>query len=279
MAWDTAVAINRHDPSVVVVSYNLLNYALLNPDGLHAAFPQAIVLHEHGKRIVSDTIIDTSIFRTGDCRGVLADPKGNFWYNCTNLDANLNTDPVTYISRDKGKTWTPVASVVIDPNANYDFPTIAYGPDGQGNEGLWVCSNYQNFAIPVYTMLLQFINVDTLAVSSLLLNADQGMQGLAQINVQADGTVIIFALIGAVWQSCLGITIKKPGPLTLDLVQNAVTVYDSAFMQYLATPLYPLPNSWPNTNVQGEGYPLQNRHMASSSHPNLVIPVSNAYTL
>ncbi len=247
-AWDTAVAINRKDPSIIIVSYALIFYEY----GLFS--PHAIILHNYGQKFISDNTIDPNV-NAGDCRGVLADPKGNFWYNCTNLDINYNYDPVTYISKDMGQTWDLVGFVTINPGFEYDYPQIAYGPDGQGNEGLWISSTLQNFIDFTFTILLQFINVNTLVLSSLLLNPDQGMQGLTQINVKSDGTVFLYALVGLTFQSCVGITIKKPGPLTLDLVQNAITVYDSAFWQFDASPAYPLPNSWPNALItDAHGY-------------------------
>ena len=253
MAWETSVAINRKNPSIISVSYGRVDHIT------HRLGPRVIILHNYGENFISDTEVDPGMLHVGDIRGVLADTCGNFWYGTDVLDTSLgNYYPQTYISRDYGSTWNLVTSALLthDPNINYDFPQIAFGPDGLGNHGLWVSINVQDLTnpTPVVTLLLQFIDVNTLTTQSLLLPTAVGLQDNVGITVRNDGAVFLYGVVATWAQSCTALIVKKPGTLTLNNVQNAVTVYDNAYFPTSAAPSYPIPNSWPSVDGANQAY-------------------------
>lgn len=263
MAWDVAVAVNRVDPLNVVYSYGFKDNSVFPPiDVAHA-----LISTDGGNTFPTDVIVMTNY---GDCRGVIADKEGNFWY-CT----TVNTDPTQFQaglevqiwqSTDKGSTWQLRFQTAESSVANfltYDYPQIAVGSDGNGNYGLWWVADFTDFFISFGAyQVLGFVPSDP-SVSippPLRLTNFTNLCVIADLIVAPDGTVYIMGAQLA--NSALNPTIlvkKLPGPLDLALVQSPVTIFANIPYLRLNAASFPAINSYFPFTVQSITYdPIHN---------------------
>ncbi|MBS0654743.1 MAG: hypothetical protein JSR46_03115, partial [Verrucomicrobia bacterium] len=154
--WDTAISINRKDKDNIVISYNLLHSVPLTP-GIASAVLCAAVSFDGGKTwpINGPTNVQPTGFAApgvpggaGDVPGVRADKFGNLWYMASNFfdnTGNLVNVPFIMVSIDKGVNWELVYTFEYDdtnPIALYDYPSLCFGGDGQGNYGVQMVVDY-----------------------------------------------------------------------------------------------------------------------------------------
>ena len=166
-SWDSAVAINRKNPNVVVASIALFQYSSTIVPLVPAYFISTLGGQPgswSGPILLDPVNLPYNGTNTiGDCRGVLADDDGNFWYSLSIV--SLTDVPLFnlafYFSSDQGNTWTNVYQTT-DSNVStlsyYDYPQIIAGTDGKGNPGLWFHADYISFIITGdYTPRIGFI--------------------------------------------------------------------------------------------------------------------------
>ena len=153
--WDTAVAINRTNSNNIVISYGLIDFNSPG-DGLPFSTVCAAVSFDGGQTWVSNgatNVQPTGMFEGtpggfGDLPGVRADKFGNFWYMYSNLlddFGDVINVPAIMASSDGGLTWTQVYTFPYDytnPIDLYDYPSLCFGGDGQGNYGVQMVADF-----------------------------------------------------------------------------------------------------------------------------------------
>ena len=160
--FDTAIAINRSNKKNIVISYLLIDsYSPSN--GKPLALVCAAVSFDGGKTwpINGPTNVQPT-GNTGDSfpgyptvpggsidnPGVRADKFGNFWYGSTNAFDDFGNEtnvPFFMISSDMGQSWTLAYTIPYDaanPIFLFDYPSMCFGGDGQGNYGLHINVDY-----------------------------------------------------------------------------------------------------------------------------------------
>ena len=148
-SYDTAIAINRKYPNVIVVSCLLT--AANAPDTVPTV-PIYFISTSGGQPeswsgpILLDPVIfpQDGVSRAGDYRGVLADPLGNFWSSVTLYDSSQGTyNCLFYFSSNQGTSWDLVYQTTDGNSTNYyDYPQIIFGTNGAGTKGLWFHADY-----------------------------------------------------------------------------------------------------------------------------------------
>jgi hypothetical protein len=152
LVWDTAIAINRLDPSNIVVSYGYINFN--GESGLCRA-----VSFDFGQTWggVFDGInsLPTNGFLSdqphggfGDARGVSADKDGNFWYGATENDRN--EAPIFYISTNGGIdfefAFIAPTDFIPTKSGTYDYPQYCFGYDDKDNYGVYYVVDFADDA-------------------------------------------------------------------------------------------------------------------------------------
>jgi hypothetical protein len=142
--WDTAVAIHRAHNDVVVASAGIIYFEdTSSPRGVPGYFVSTDGGRSFGALQYLDpaTFNPTTGFYFSDCRGVLADPFGNFFYNVTG-SSDGQPDVLIYASSDLGATWTRIfttatSALPAGDGIYYDYPQYTLGVNGAGQYGLW----------------------------------------------------------------------------------------------------------------------------------------------
>jgi hypothetical protein len=144
--WDTAIAISRINPNLIVASFGRINYIEFS------ILPFVAVSQDAGQNWTIQPLPIATPFDAGgaDQRGVSCDKFGNFWYLSTfALDqfGNFVNQPFLALSTD-GFNWTLVftAPYLNDQGfpISYDYPQFCFGNDNQGNYGVWLIASAQS---------------------------------------------------------------------------------------------------------------------------------------
>jgi hypothetical protein len=242
-AWDTAIAINRTNPNVIVASTGLIAengvgavpvYFISTLGGQPGSWTGPILL---------DPIIfpQDGVTAFGDCRGVLADSSGNFWYCVTLENSIIGTyNCLFYFMPYQGSTWTLTYQTIDgDANNEYDYPQITAGTNGKGQQGLWFLVDYYSFITSDFVPHIGFIPENQYLCPQL--NGTVGdciMQAYPnQINVLDDATITVDDT-GTLYISNYFIapiyTNYTPQVLTIKNPPNATTTdpLDPSLLQY-----------------------------------------------
>lgn len=265
LAWDTAIAINPHDPKNIVASYGVLNldqeYQLIN------AIPWVAVSHNGGQSwdtFPTQYQDPPASQGFGENRGVSVDKYGHFWYlSTTRLDnsGTLISRPYLMWSVDHGRTWDKVweAPLPLVAGTIYDFPQFCFGCNEEWKYGIYLCVDVlptdsndvyiTNFFLPISMdgILASGIKqanltrlVNTLAVS-MITAADDGR--VWQMGAMAGFT-------SARWPSSqssindVRLLYKSPGPITdnyagpFTIGQSNLTNINLATSQYQSLPVF-----------------------------------------
>jgi hypothetical protein len=276
--FDTAVSINRTNKNNIVVSYGYANYTnyilgLLGVVNLPVIVPTVQVSNLGGKPgSWSNPInIDSSLIYPNiaaeDCRGIITDKYGNFFYSI-NSGINLYDDISFYISSDNGYTWkliwksTESADATPPGIGDFDFPQIFVGNSGDPSNpyGLFFTSDFGSFDFALVDGIpyFGFVPINGPGFNNLGPVQFSPIPGISN-NVQTtsitgkdDGTVFLCYKQCAdnVFESNGGgtgvnphlIFIKPPGPF-VTAIQNITGPYTT--YQHINNYAKPV-NSWPN---------------------------------
>jgi hypothetical protein len=263
--WDTAIAISRINPNLIVASFGEIFFSL----------PYIAVSTNGGQtwtvQPMPATLLPIEISFFGDNRGVAGDKFGNFWYLTTNLfspDGVFVNTPYITLSTD-GFNWTIVYVAPLDYQGAplfYDYPQFCFGNDDHGNYGVWMIAsanpNMGEDTIPFITFipvtglgadkvgtpqnsfLPQFLNN---ATGNSITASDDG-----KVFTLGDGEEVTFAYPGtAILDNRM--LYKSPGPIDSNwagpwdnrITNNIAQGYsgDGPTNQYLSQPLFGMFNS------------------------------------
>lgn len=249
--FDTAIAINKTNTSNIVCSFSINNYGTT---GIQSG-PYYCVTNNGGLNWTSPTLLQSNV-SIGDCRGVISDMYGNFWYNYTDENQGLNV--FFYMSSDQGQTWNLIYNTTdgqfsdISISNYYDYPQITLGQDGAGNYGLYWCADYFGFNGIDNTPRLGFIPITGLnqvgTPMVIQMTNFLNVQFTASMAVDTYGKLFIASGQNAfnvgIGIGPLNMCIKEPGLLSQNLISGP----------YSTTEIHQLYNSVTSYPVNGYSY-------------------------
>ena len=241
--WDTAIAINRLNKNVVVASCMLIAINAPAPAPSTPVYFISTVGGQSGSwsgPILLDPINfpQDGVADVGDCRGVLADDLGNFWYSVSRHDHALATyNCFFYISVDQGTTWTLVYQTT-DGGIGFlnDYPQMTAGTNGAGQQGLWFHIDFISKTTSDYIPHIGFIPANWVFCPTCGSAGDGIMQTYPnQIN-DMDVATLTLDDKGTLYMSnwFVPFTNYSPQLLTIKNPPNATTInpLDPSLLQY-----------------------------------------------
>lgn len=253
LLFDSGVAINRHNPDNIVVTYSIGNLFGAKETGVYGTICRAVSfdggktwpapfdgtnsLPLNGATNVQPTGYLAPGIKAGSGDGIRcqSDKYGNIWCCATNFfDDNFNfiDQPFFMVSTDKGVSYQLVYTAPYPDIANgffYDFPQFCFGGDGLGKYGLWFRVDYLTTATGDAYFDVGFFPItgpgqyDASATTFAQLKAFTNNLQLGPITASADGRVWIFgyttgfgsSLMPAPMSSItsMRLTFKSPGAI------------------------------------------------------------------